>query len=160
MATMETGLTQLPGSGSICSDSVLMYTCVTTGRGATELTLFDDPNNMQLFEFLHSQYVNGASVNESRLGGDIIAGNLSRSANRDCFDTVENVMDYCYTMRITVRLTERTICRMITCQTRVFINMDVVTVFGNASFIRSTLFSGSKRVVATIVRSWMSTLLK
>lgn len=127
------------GSGNECSDSALMYTCVTTGRGATELTLSGDP--MPLLEFLHSRYENGADVNETLLDGDVIAGNLSRSADKNCFDTLDNVTDYCYITRIVVRLTERTRCRTITCQTRVRVIMDEVIVFGNDRLTRSTLFS-------------------
>ena len=142
IAAMETGLMQLPGSRDKCSDLVLMYTCVTTGRGATELTLSGDLSDTTPFEFLHSQYETGADVNETRLDGNVIAGNLSRSADKDCFDILDGVMDYCYITRIVVRLTERTRCRTITCQTRVRIgDMDVVTEFGNASLTRSTLFN-------------------
>lgn len=133
------GLMQLPGGEGACSDTVLMYICVTTGRGATELTL--DSSDVLLFEFPHGQYGNGASVSETRLAGNIIAGNLSRSADMDCFDTLNNVTDYCYTTRIVVHLTERTRCRTITCQTRVRVTVDKVINFGNSNLTRSKLIS-------------------
>ena len=142
---------QLPGSGDECSDSVLMYTCVTTGRGATELTL--DSSDTPLVVFLHSQYANGATVNESRLNGDVVARILSRSADRDCFDILDNVTDYCYSMSIIVHLTERTRCKTMTCQTRVRIDMNIVTLFGNASLIRSKLFSFSVVIQYTYTHS-------
>ena len=126
---------QLTGSGDECSDSVLFFSCITTGRGATELTL--DSSDTPLFEFPHGQYEDGADVIETRLSGDITAGNLSRSTDLECFDTLNNVMDYCYTTKIVVLLTERTRCRTIRCRTRVRTTMDELMEFGNSSLTRS-----------------------
>ena len=89
--TEETGLVRLPESGDVCPD-IIQYRCITTGRGFASLTL--EPGNIQLFHASHAEYVEGIE-SESRLGGDIIIGNLSRSTDMECFDEQSNTTDYC-----------------------------------------------------------------
>jgi hypothetical protein len=89
-----------------CPATILLK-CVSTGSGRTSIGIGDEPP----FEFFNSLYEGGASINESRLGGAITAGNLSRSADREC----SNMTDYCYTTFVEIHLTNETLCRVITC---------------------------------------------
>ena len=136
VADDDTGLTKLESDDARCSEQVLTYTCVSSGRGTTEVTLNND--TIQGLEFSHLLYEMGSIINQSSPDGDISAGNLSRSPIQQCLDRLqENTSSYCYTTVINVRLTERTRCMTIGCRTRFRIdNVDRLEYFGNRTIAR------------------------
>ena len=91
--------------------------------------------------FRHSQFLISSGANKSLLGGEVTAGNLSRSDGEDCNSEYRG-QDYCYTVSVAVALTQRTICKTLECITRVTLNngSDVNTSFGVAALGRSKLF--------------------
>ena len=125
----ETGFTRLPARNGIECPDTIQLRCDSTGSGRTLLRILNSSDETP-FDFSHSEYEGGASTNESRLGGDVTAGSLSRSTTRECLD----MTDYCYTTFVVVRLTERTLCRVITCMTTFRNGSDVIeTDFGNVT---------------------------
>ena len=129
----ETGFTRLPVRNRIECPDTIRFRCDSTGSGRTLLRIHN-PSDETSFDFSHSEYERGANTNESRLGGDITAGNLSRSTSLECLD----MTDYCYTTFVVVRLTERTLCRVITCMTTFRNGSDIIeTDFGNVTVTRS-----------------------
>lgn len=135
-AVTQTGLTELRSGSDICTKQVLTYSCITAGRGATEVTL--DNETLSDLEFPHGQYIDGSAVNQSNSPyGDVVAGNLSRSQTEECPDKLANSTSYCYRTMIQVHLNERTRCRSIGCRTRFRIGgEDKLVDFGNAILTR------------------------
>ena len=134
VADDDTGLTKLESDDARCSERVLTYTCVSSGKGATEVTL--SHATIQGLEFSHSRYEMGSNVNLSSPDGDISAGNLSRSPTQQCLDRLQENTSYCYTTVIKVRLTERTRCMTIGCRTRFRTDVDRLEYFGNRTIAR------------------------
>ena len=132
----ERGLVELSQSSDTCSEQILTYTCVTAGRGATEVTL--DNITIQDLEFSHSLYADGSNVpDRSSPDGAVTAGNLSRSQAEDCLDELDNSTSYCFMTVIKVRLTDQTRCRTIGCRTRFRIDgVDRLVDYGNATVTR------------------------
>ena len=96
-----------------------------------------DNTTLPDLEFPHGQYASGANVNQSSLGGTVIAGNLSRSQTEECFDELNNSTSYCYKTVIQIHLTEQTRCRTIGCRTRFRIGgEDKLVDFGSATVTR------------------------
>ena len=111
-ADCQTGIVRIPDpSGRFCPN-VLKYTCTTTGRGTTELNISPDT----VFSYRQSQFAQGGQ-NDAALDGELTAGNLSRSGIMECYDRRRNMSDYCFTARLAVEVTNRTVCQNITCTT-------------------------------------------
>ena len=121
-----------------CSQSLPVFVCTTSGLGETRLSIssvarLSDPYALK---FRHSMYGNGLeTIIEDHFNSDLIAAvNLSRSIDKECFDRVNNMTDFCYTTTFVVHLTDRTICGTVSCST-IFNNgtHDISLEFGNAT---------------------------
>lgn len=138
----ETGLVKLPEPtgntpGTCLQSGLVKFVCITAGAGATEVVF----GNEAPFVFPHGGYASGSGVNVSRLDGAVSAGNLSRSANMDCYDNQTGRMDYCYYTSAVVHLTPPTRCMTLSCRTRFSpVNgPDIVVPFGSSTVARSKL---------------------
>lgn len=143
--SIQTGLVLVeppPGSRGVCLESGLTFRCTTTGRGETELRFEALSSSVTPQEFLyrHSQYTPapGTANEETRLDGELMAGNLSRSASEECFDGQRNIVDFCYTTLLVISATNSTLCGSIICTT-IFYNgtADVLVEFGRLVIARS-----------------------
>ena len=143
----ETGLVQLTRQSTenpyVCSQSLPVFICTTSGRGETSLSISSVAGDPYILRFRHSTYENGGTIPEERFDSDLIAAvNLSRSIDKECFDRrrVNNVTDFCYTTTFIVRLTDRTICGTVSCST-IYNNgtSDIPLHFGNTTITTSEL---------------------
>ena len=131
----RTGFTRLPDSGDGCPDFI-QFQCISTGRGSASMTL--SPSREPFFSESHAAYADPFEP-LSLLNGDIEIQSLSRSTDEECFDELDNITDYCFTLTMLVQYTEQTMCRDIMCMTILRDGSnESITVFGNVTVSRET----------------------